>query len=77
MDFTADLKRIDVPMLILHGDDDQIWPGNIRELQNVVERSVIVCETANFSVDERWLRRSAEHFGKRRTHDTDIARTNR
>jgi PAS domain S-box-containing protein len=32
------------------------WPGNIRELQNVIERSVIVCETANFSVDESWLR---------------------
>src|SRR5712672_1374266 len=28
------------------------WPGNIRELQNVVERSVIVLETENFSVDE-------------------------
>jgi PAS domain S-box-containing protein len=33
------------------------WPGNIRELQNVIERSVIVCETANFSVDETWLSR--------------------
>jgi formate hydrogenlyase transcriptional activator len=31
------------------------WPGNIRELQNVIERSVIVSETENFSVDERWL----------------------
>jgi formate hydrogenlyase transcriptional activator len=31
------------------------WPGNIRELQNVIERSVIVCETDNFSVDESWL----------------------
>jgi formate hydrogenlyase transcriptional activator len=31
------------------------WPGNIRELQNVIERSVIVCERANFSVDESWL----------------------
>jgi formate hydrogenlyase transcriptional activator len=31
------------------------WPGNIRELQNVIERSVIVCETENFSVDETWL----------------------
>ncbi len=31
------------------------WPGNIRELQNVVERSVILCETENFSVDENWL----------------------
>jgi formate hydrogenlyase transcriptional activator len=33
------------------------WPGNIRELQNVVERSVIVLETENFSVDESWLSR--------------------
>jgi DNA-binding NtrC family response regulator len=31
------------------------WPGNIRELQNVIERSVIVCETQNLSVDESWL----------------------
>jgi DNA-binding NtrC family response regulator len=31
------------------------WPGNIRELQNIIERSVIVCETENFSVDESWL----------------------
>jgi PAS domain S-box-containing protein len=31
------------------------WPGNIRELQNVIERSLIVCETTNFSVDESWL----------------------
>jgi len=35
------------------------WPGNIRELQNLVERSVIVCETENFSVDERWLFRQS------------------
>ena len=27
-DFTADLKKIDVPMLIIHGDDDQIVPIN-------------------------------------------------
>jgi formate hydrogenlyase transcriptional activator len=33
------------------------WPGNIRELQNVIERSAIVCETENFSVDESWLSR--------------------
>jgi PAS domain S-box-containing protein len=31
------------------------WPGNIRELQNIIERSVIVCETENFSVDASWL----------------------
>ena len=33
------------------------WPGNIRELQNVIERSVIVSETDTFSVDESWLSR--------------------
>jgi len=31
------------------------WPGNIRELQNIIERSVIVCESESFSVDESWL----------------------
>ena len=33
------------------------WPGNIRELQNVIERSVIVSETPTFAVDESWLSR--------------------
>src|SRR5205807_5208683 len=33
------------------------WPGNIREMRNVIERSVIVCETEAFSVDESWLSR--------------------
>jgi len=36
------------------------WPGNIRELQNVIERSVIVCETENFTVDESWLSRTPD-----------------
>jgi transcriptional regulator with GAF, ATPase, and Fis domain len=33
------------------------WPGNVRELQNVIERSVILCEGEVFSVDESWLLR--------------------
>jgi transcriptional regulator with GAF, ATPase, and Fis domain len=36
------------------------WPGNIRELQNVIERSVIMCDTENFSVDESWLSRQPQ-----------------
>ena len=39
------------------------WPGNIRELQNVIERSVIVSDGEIFSVDESWL--SRQH----RTHE--------
>ena len=36
------------------------WPGNIRELQNVIERSMIECETENFTVHKNWLSRSSE-----------------
>jgi formate hydrogenlyase transcriptional activator len=34
---------------------DYPWPGNIRELQNVIERAVIVADTSILSVDEQWL----------------------
>src|SRR4029077_412402 len=41
------------------------WPGNIRELQNVIERSIILSSTDVFSVDELWLsRRSSPHASR-------------
>jgi PAS domain S-box-containing protein len=45
------------------------WPGNIRELQNVIERSMIVCDSENFSVDESWISRQPQPTGLARALD--------
>ena len=50
------------------------WPGNIRELQNVIERSVIVCETDTLAIDDSWLRRdSRESQGPAQSLVEDLA----
>ncbi len=35
--------------------EEYAWPGNIRELQNIVERSMILCAGGTFAIDEAWL----------------------
>jgi transcriptional regulator with GAF, ATPase, and Fis domain len=47
------IKNIQKRTLELFEDYD--WPGNIRELQNVIERAVILCEGETLSVDQSWL----------------------
>jgi formate hydrogenlyase transcriptional activator len=47
------IRRISKDTLTLFRSYD--WPGNIRELQNVIERAVILCEGETFIVDEAWF----------------------
>jgi formate hydrogenlyase transcriptional activator len=57
-------------MELLHGYD---WPGNIRELQNLVERAVILCEGEAFFVDEAWLTRATPKVAAASVLTTDLA----
>ena len=48
-----DIRSIDKQSLELL--ESYSWPGNIRELQNVVERSVVLCDTDTLRIDSSWL----------------------
>jgi PAS domain S-box-containing protein len=51
------IRQISADTLELLQNHD--WPGNIRELQNVIERAMILCDGDTFSVDESWFTRAA------------------
>ena len=44
------IEKSAIDLLVYYG-----WPGNIRELQNVIERAVILCDGDTLSIDETWL----------------------
>jgi formate hydrogenlyase transcriptional activator len=47
------ISKIDKPTLRLC--QSYPWPGNIRELQNIIERSVILCSGDTLWIDPAWL----------------------
>jgi formate hydrogenlyase transcriptional activator len=55
----AGKKLRDITSKTLHLFQAYRWPGNIRELQNVIERAVVLCDGDTFSVDESWLKQES------------------
>jgi formate hydrogenlyase transcriptional activator len=51
-----------------------LWPGNIRELQNVIERAVIVCEGESLVIDENWLSVKIQPLSSRSLSEELVAR---
>jgi PAS domain S-box-containing protein len=71
------IRRIDKKTMDALASSD--WPGNIRELQNVIERSVILNETETFTIDKNWLTRQAQRTPREKalshnlaTHEKDM-----
>src|SRR3546814_2786658 len=63
-DFTEDLKKIDIPLLVIHGDDDRIVP-----IANAAEKTVKLARTAKLIVYEGGSHALAETEGDRLNAD--------
>ena len=53
--FGKQIRKIDINTLELC--QSYSWPGNIREMQNIIERSVILCSGDTFWIENTWLSR--------------------
>jgi PAS domain S-box-containing protein len=67
------ISKIDKHTLELCASYD--WPGNIRELQNIVERSVILCNGETFRVEQAWLTAHGVNLRAERRGLTDALQT--
>jgi PAS domain S-box-containing protein len=65
------IRRIDKTTLTALASS--AWPGNIRELQNVIERSVILNETETFRIDKNWLTRHAQQTPREKVLSDNLA----
>jgi DNA-binding NtrC family response regulator len=55
--------------------EEYSWPGNIRELQNVIERSLIIGETNEFSIDKSWFSSESQPASSPAVDQTSSERT--
>jgi formate hydrogenlyase transcriptional activator len=58
----AGKRIVNVDKRTAHLLEAYTWPGNIRELQNVIERSVILCDTETLTVEEAWVPSTSQSF---------------
>jgi len=67
-------KKIDnIPLAVVNTLQDYHWPGNVRGLENIIERSVITCQKNRLELSE-WLPKakpSADSYGIRTLQEVE------
>jgi transcriptional regulator with GAF, ATPase, and Fis domain len=58
-----------------HVGSERLQPGNVRELQNVIERSLIIGETNEFSIDKSWFSNESQPARSPAVDQTSSERT--
>ena len=53
-----------IPEVVMGALQRHDWPGNIRELQNVIERAMILCDSDTFFVEKAWLQPASRALGR-------------